>query len=242
MALIENRPQIFKLMPQKLKVDFHTHTSDDPQDYISFSAKELIDRAGCLGFDALAITNHDVVTYNPELEKYAAERGILLLPGVELTLSHKHVVIVNPALDGYPEIQELGDLAKIKNDHNLVIAPHPFYPGFKCLKSNLKAHLSSFDAVEFSFFYSRYINPNKKAVELADKQRRPLVGSSDCHNIWQMGWTYTLVEAEKNIPSIVAAVKEGRVEIRTTPLSLVTMVRVGINFVLGDRLRIHLRI
>ena len=29
-----------------LKVDFHTHTADDPKDYISFSSKELIDRAG----------------------------------------------------------------------------------------------------------------------------------------------------------------------------------------------------
>jgi predicted metal-dependent phosphoesterase TrpH len=229
-------------MAQKLKVDFHTHTADDPQDLISFTASELIDRAGRLGFDALAITNHDVVTYSLDLEKYAAERGILLLPGVELTLSNKHVVVINPELKSYPEIKTLEDLAKIKNDRNLIIAPHPFYPGFKCLKSKLERHLSSFDAIEFSFFYSRRINYNKKAIDLARKQRRPLVGSSDCHNIWQIGLTYTLVEAEKNIPSIFAAVKEGRVEINTAPLSLVAMVRVGVNFILGDRLKIHLRI
>lgn len=229
-------------MAQKLKVDFHTHTADDPEDFINFTAVELIDTAGRLGLDVLAITNHDVVTYTPELEKYAAERGILLLPGVELTLSNKHVVVISPKLKGYPEIKTLEDLSKIKNDRNLIIAPHPFYPGFKCLRSKLKAHHSSFDAIEFSSFYSRYINRNKKAAEFAREYNRPLVGSSDCHNIWQLGWTYTLVEAEKNIPSIVAAVKEGRVEINTTPLSLVTMVRVGINFILGDRLKIHLRI
>jgi predicted metal-dependent phosphoesterase TrpH len=229
-------------MLQKLKVDFHTHTADDPQDYISFSSTELIDSACRLGFDALAITNHDVVTYNPALEKYAVERGILLIPGAELTLSHKHVIVINPELKSYQEIQTLEDLAKIKNERTLIIAPHPFYPGSKCLKSDLEAHLSSFDAVEFSFFYSRYINCNKKAVDLAREHHRPLVGSSDCHNIWQIGSTYTLIEAEKNIPSIITAVKKGRVEIETTPLSLPAMIRVGINFVLGDRLKIHLRI
>jgi hypothetical protein len=229
-------------MLQKLKVDFHTHTADDPQDYISFSSTELIDRAQRLGFDALAITNHDVVTYSPALERFAGERGILLIPGAELTLSRKHVIVINPELKGYQKIKTLEDLAKIKNDRNLIIAPHPFYPGFKCLKSDLEAHLPSFDAVEFSFFYSRYINRNKKAVDLAREHHRPLVGSSDCHSIWQIGSTYTLVEAEKNISSIITAVKEGRVEIETAPLSLPAMVRVGINFVLGDQLKIHLRI
>jgi predicted metal-dependent phosphoesterase TrpH len=229
-------------MAQKLKVDFHSHTADDPQDYIAFSSKELIDRAHGLGFDALAVTNHDIVTFDLELEKYAEERGILLLPGIELTLSRKHVVVINPELDGYPGMQELEDLAKIKNDRNLIIAPHPFYPGFKCLWSRLEEHISSFDAIEFSFFYSRFINRNKRAVKLAHRHGKPLLGTSDCHNLWQVGFTYTLVEAEKNIPSIIAAVKEGKAEVATTPLSMGMMMRVGVNFALGDRLKIHLRV
>lgn len=229
-------------MARKLKVDFHSHTADDPQDYIAFSSKELIDRAHSLGFDALAITNHDTVTFDREVERYAEERGILLLPGIELTLSHKHVVVINPELDGYPGMQELEDLAKIKNDGNLIIAPHPFYPGFKCLWSRLEEHISLFDAIEFSFFYSRFINRNKRAVKLAHRHGKPLLGTSDCHNIWQVGFTYTLVEAEKNIPSIIAAVKEGKAEVATTPLSMGMMMRVGVNFALGDRLKIHLRV
>lgn len=229
-------------MARKLKVDFHAHTADDPQDYISFSSMELIERAQGLRFDALAITNHDIVTFNAELENYAAQRGILLLPGVELTLSHKHVVVINPELDGYPGIHKLEDLAKIKNDRNLIIAPHPFYPGFKCLRSRVEEHMAFFDAVEFSFFYSRHINYNKKATKLAHEYNKPLLGTSDCHNIWQMGLTYTLVEAEKNVPSLLAAVKEGKAELATSPLSLGTMMRVAINFTLGDRLKIHLRV
>jgi predicted metal-dependent phosphoesterase TrpH len=229
-------------MPTKLKVDFHTHTSDDPKDYIDFSSEQLIDRAAALGFDVLAITNHFVVTFNPDLEKYAADRGILLIPGTELTLSNSHVVIINPDIERDPGMRSLADLVGRDNSKSFVIAPHPYYPGFKCLGSKLEENIAAFDAVEFSFFYSRFINPNRKAVAAAREHRKPLVGSSDCHNIWQVGSTYSLVEAEKNIPAIIAAVKHGKVEVVTSPLPLATMVRVGINWVLGDKLGIHLRV
>ena len=226
----------------KLKVDFHTHTCDDPKDYIDFSAEELIDRAAERGLDALAITNHNVITFSCELEDYAAGRGVLLIPGVELTLSNKHVVVLNPNSRKAEDLRSLADLASIRHDGSLIIAPHPFYPGSRCLKSKLEEHLDFFDAIEFSFFYSRFINPNRKAVKIARASGKPLVGSSDCHNIWQVGFTYSLVEAQKTIPSLIKAVKEGRVEVATEPLSIWEMGRVGINWVLGDKLRIHLRI
>lgn len=226
----------------KLKVDFHTHTSDDPQDYIDFGAEMLIDRAVAAGFDAVAITNHDIVTFNRELEKYATDRGILLIPGIELTLSNSHVVVINPDVEHDLKMTSLTDLAVRDNSSSLVIAPHPYYPGAKCLRTKLEANIGVFDAVEFSFFYNHFINPNKRAVKTARTHRKPLVGSSDCHNVWQVGYTYSLVEAEKDIPSIISAVKEGKVEVATTPLSFATMIRVGVNWVLGDKLRIHLRI
>ncbi len=227
---------------QKIKIDFHTHTSDDPQDYINFSAEELVDRAARLGFDALAITNHDVVTNRPKLEEYAAARSVLLVPGAELTLSGKHVLLINPEADSLRSLRKLEDLEKIRNSSNLVIAPHPFFPGLKCLGRKLEAYLPLFDAIEYSFFYNDLVNRNKKAVCLANRANKPLVGDSDCHNIWQLGITYTHVEAEKNIPSIIRAVKQGKIEVVTTPLPLVTMARVAINFALGDRLKIHIRI
>jgi len=229
-------------MTQKLKVDFHTHTADDPEDYIDYSTEQLIDRASALGFDALAVTNHNTVTSGRGLADYAAAKNVLFIPGIELTLSNRHVVLLNPAFDGRPDIDRLEDLPSLRTDSTLVIAPHPFYPGLKCLRSKLFEHIGSFDAVEFSFFYSRLINPNRPAVEGARAARKPLVGSSDCHNIWQVGLTYSLVQAEKNVPSIIAAVKAGRVEVGTTPLSMLGMIRVAANFAMGDRLRIHLRI
>jgi predicted metal-dependent phosphoesterase TrpH len=229
-------------MAKMLKVDFHTHTADDPEDYIAFSGEQLIARAAHLGIDAVAITNHDIVTFSRELEEYAAGRGVLLIPGIELTLSKKHVLVINPDFGGTPDLSSLDDLAGIKCASNLIIAPHPFYPGSKCLRMKLAEYCDFFDAVEFSFFYNHMVNPNKKAVRFAGARGKPLVGSSDSHNIWQLGTTYSLVDSEKNIPSIISAVKDGRVRLSTVPLSLPTMMRVAVNFALGDRLKIHLRI
>ena len=42
-----------------LKVDFHTHTADDPADRIPYTTHALIERAAEHGYDALAITLHD---------------------------------------------------------------------------------------------------------------------------------------------------------------------------------------
>lgn len=229
-------------MAPKLKVDLHTHSADDPKDYINFSNHELIDRAAAQGFDALSIANHDIISFDRDLEKYAEKKGVLLIPGTEMTFSGKHVVIINPPFRTVPPKQALEDLVRFKGEATLIIAPHPFYPGRRALRGRLYASLPFIDAIEFSFFYCRAINKNKKAVKLAREKSIPLIGNSDCHNFWQLGTTYSLVEAEKDILSIIRAVKEGKVEIRTSPLSMITMVRVAINFVLADKLRLPIRI
>jgi len=225
-----------------LKVDLHTHTAEDPLESINYDAFQLIDRASQEGFDVLSITNHKLVTYNEELAEYAEKKGILLIPGIEATFSDKEVLILNPDFKKNPLKSSLEDLAKIKNDHNLIIAPHPFFPNKKSLKSDLFPYLTHFDAIEFSHFYNRYINFNKQAVQTANQYHKPLLGMSDCHNIWQFGKTYTLVEAGKEMFSIFQAIKNGRIEIRTTPVSLLTMTRVSLNFFLAKRLKTSFRI
>lgn len=229
-------------MPQKLKVDLHTHTAEDPLENITYDSFQLIDRASQEGFDVLAITNHDLITYNQELAEYAEKKGILLVPGIEASFSEKEVLILNPDFKNNSLKRSLEDLPKIKNDHNLFIAPHPFFPNKKSLKSDLYPYLSFFDAIEFSHFYNRYVNYNNQAVKAAKQYDKPLMGMSDCHNIWQFGTTYTLVEAEKEMFSIFQAIKKGKIEIHTKPVSLMTMTRVSLNFFLAKKLGTSFRL
>jgi predicted metal-dependent phosphoesterase TrpH len=227
---------------KRLKVDFHTHTAEDPEDNIAYTAHGLIDRAADLGYDALAVTNHNALTYSDELAGHAAERHLVLIPGIELTLSRKHVQVLSPAPRAFDAAQSLADLPRLRTPDDLVIAPHPYYLVGKSLQDSLDSIAAFVDAVEFSGYFSRLVNMNTKAVAAARRLAKPLVGSTDCHNLWQFGLTWTLVEAEKNVPAILAAVKAGRVEVRAEPLSLPAMARVAVNFLLLDRLKLPFRI
>ena len=65
-----------------LKVELHAHTADDPVDAVPHTTFELIDHAAALGYDALAITLHEQQLDLRRLAPYAAERGVVLIPGV----------------------------------------------------------------------------------------------------------------------------------------------------------------
>lgn len=229
-------------MSEKLKVDFHTHTAEDPYEKINYNAFQLIDKASKQAFDALAITNHNVITYNKELAEYAKEKGILLIPGTEAQFSQKHVLIINPNFRKVTLDKPLKDLRKIKNPTSLIIAPHPFFPGSRSLKSDLLSYISLFDAIEFSHFYNHLINCNKKALLIASQSKMPLIGSSDCHSLAQFGTTYSLVDSKKDVLSIIEAVKRRKIEIRSRPLSIVFMARIAIKFFWGRKFKASFRL
>jgi len=197
----------------------------------------LIDKASEDGFDVLAITNHNTITYNRELSDYAHQKGVLLIPGTEAEFSGRHVLVLNPGLKKVPSRLSLQDLEKFRSPASLIVAPHPFFPSPASLRSELYPHLSVFDAIEFSHYYNHLVNSNKKAVRVAQEARLPMIGNSDCHMLWQLGTTYSLVDAEKNVHSVLDAVKKGRVEIRTAPLSLSTMFRIALRLFWMKRTR-----
>lgn len=214
-------------MTQKLKVDFHVHTGEDPKDRdIRYSAKQLLDKAAEYDFDVITIANHMTVLYTKELRQYAEKRGILLIPGIEAYVEGKHVLIVNCRQRYYPPLKFANLRFHVGNDA-LIIAPHPFYPRSCCLQEKLEEHIEVFDAVEYSHLHFRLINFNKKAVAITEKYNLPLVGTSDAHTLKQLHTTYSLVDAEKSTPAILKAVRDKRVQIVTKPLSTAKLLQEG---------------
>src|SRR5688572_258870 len=120
----------------ELKADLHLHTRER-EEFITYNAWGLIDRAASYGFQVLRITNHDTVTFSAELQGYARERGILLIPGVEATVEGKHVLLYN--IDVPPErIRTFADLRRLRRPEWLVVAPHPFFPASYALRKRLR--------------------------------------------------------------------------------------------------------
>jgi predicted metal-dependent phosphoesterase TrpH len=205
-----------------IKLELHTHTDEDPADRIAHSARELIDRAASLSYGALAVTLHDRYFDAVPHAAYARERGVTLLSGIERTVGRHHILLVNfPARSA--TMHSLDDIRALKREHpnGLVVAPHPFYPIPSALGRVLEDNPDVFDAVEINAMYTAFVDFNRRAARWAQDQKKPLVGNTDLHLLAQMGSTYSVVDSEPSADAICAAIKAGRVEVRTEPLSMI---------------------
>ncbi|MCX8043786.1 MAG: PHP domain-containing protein [Desulfobacterota bacterium] len=210
-----------------LKADLHIHTCEDASDgFIAYDAYTLIDKAAELGFDVISITNHDCITFSDHLCRYAQERGILLIPGIEMKVQGKHILMYAPWKKIYRFHNTMSRLINQKDHDTLFIAPHPFFPSGKSLGKALVQWHALFDAIEFCHFYTQRIDYNRKAVQLAQKFNLPLVGTSDCHVLQQLNTTYTLINADKDIESIFDAIKQGNLVVVSSPLTLIDIGRI----------------
>jgi predicted metal-dependent phosphoesterase TrpH len=220
-----------------LKVDLHLHTSDDPVDNIRHDVWTLIDRAAELRFDALAITLHDRQFASPAADRYARERGIVLIPGIERTIGGRHVLLLNFPAE-VENVTSFEDVARLKARSNgIVVAPHLFFPAFSCLGRVIDKHAALFDAIEWSYFWTPWVNFNAPAARWAREHGKPLVGNSDCHDLRQLGRTYSMVIADRDRDAICASIRDGRVVLETQPVPTLELTRIASSMLLNGRKR-----
>ncbi len=215
-----------------LKVDLHMHSNYIQPWECKHNPKELIDKLIELGFDAACISEHarlnclgyqkdfpDALKTYYNFKDYAKSKGLLLLPGVEHKIEGKHVLLVNFTGE-ISKYRTFDDLKKLRLEHKdtIIIAPHPFFYKKMCLMNDLLKNIDLFDAIEYNSFYNIFINPNKKGIETAQKYNKPIIGNSDAHHLMQLNHTYTLIDAEKDVSSIIKAIKSNKVKLITEPL------------------------
>jgi len=222
-----------------LKVELHSHTSDDPVDQIPHTSLELIDRAAALGYDALAITLHDRRLDPRPLVPYAADRGLVLIPGIEKTIQGRHVLLLNFS-SAAEDVRSFADLAALKaREDGLVIAPHPFFPARNCLHGLMDRYADLFDAVEKNAMFTRRLDFNRRAERWAVAHGKPIVGNGDVHRLHQLGSCYSLVDAIPEPGAICAAIRSGHVTVTARPLTFVRAVTTMADLTIADLLPRH---
>lgn len=216
-----------------LKIDLHMHTNYVLKHFDShINPKDLIDKASKLNFDVLAITEHTgyttlkgfkpikdpLLTYH-HFKDYAKKKNILLIPGVEIFIQGKDVLLLNFTDDPH-KYKTFDDLERLKQENVFIMAPHPYFFGASCLGKKLTDNIKLFDAIEYSHFYLKYLNPNNRAVKVASKFNKPLVATSDAHFLFAFGRNYTIVDSEKNIDSILSSLEKNKLKMFTKPWDL----------------------
>lgn len=229
-----------------LKAELHTHINTDPQHRktINYSAFQLIDEAAKQNFNVLAITCHDLVYEDKLAEEYARKKGILLIKGVERTIEGKHVLIYNLSNAEAQKIHTFEELKKFKqnNPKIFVIAPHPFHWTPVCLRSKVIQCLEVFDTWEYSWYYTHWVNPNRKTTKLAKHYHKSVIGGSDVHRIDNLGATYTLIDSKPTVEDVFDAIKENKVKVVAKPLSWIKFTAIALSIlksIVREKLKTH---
>ena len=204
-----------------LKAELHSHCRLDPVDYriCRFTPERLISESAKLGYEVLAITCHDIDIWTQDLCEYAESLGINLIPGMEVTIEDAGHALVYNFHTGSENLNSFAKIRAHSREDTLVIAPHTFFPGPKCIKSSIAENIDIFDAIEYSGFRVPGINFNRRAQLLATEKRKPLVGNGDIHYLWQLGRTFSWIYSEPDAHSIIKAIKQGHVRMETSSLS-----------------------
>ncbi|SEO65781.1 hypothetical protein SAMN04487948_10420 [Halogranum amylolyticum] len=185
-------------------VDLHSHSRffhawrGRATRYDAFGLKLNTLAARLRGLDALAVTNHDY--------SYSAETRFPTIPGIEVSTSDGHVVVVGANPPDRTEVGELSASETVDLAHDrgcAAILAHPYR------NSNARNSGADFDAVEINGKNPEHI---AKTQQLAKQLDLPLVGGSDAHYLVEVGRAYTKIDADELTPAAVAdAIRDGRV-------------------------------
>lgn len=196
-------------------VDIHTHTrffhgfEGRPTAYDPLGARLLQLLSQWQQLDGVALTNHDY-----SLGYESRSKQTLFVPGIEISTTAGHVLIIGPdpprrTTPGELTPRDVVSLAH-KRDCAAIIA-HPFR------QSDVRNSGADFDAVEVNGKHPESI---EQVRALADALSVPVVAGSDAHYPVEVGRAFTRIQASRLTPeSVVDAIRAGRVEahLRRTP-------------------------
>ena len=225
-----------------IKVELHAHTSDDPGDWVPHHTQALLNHAARSGYGGLAVTLHNRWFDPTPFQAQAVALGIVLISGIERTIDGKHVLLINVPREA-GDVRTFDDVRALKQHvpGALVIAPHPFYPIPSALGDRLDGIVDVVDAVEVNAMYTRGLDYNRQARAWAAANGKPLVGNTDLHRLDQIGTTWSEVDAAPDADAICAAIRAGRVVVRSRPLSWPRAVWTMARMEIGGWGRGHLR-
>ncbi len=186
----------------KLRIDLHVHSHYSHDSLIR--PKELVRYATEKGLDGVAITDHDRLD---SAQRIARETGFFIIPGMEISSKQGHIVALNVKEAIRPGLTIDETIDRIRDSGGISIACHPM----TVFKGSVGKHTSSrFDAVEVINSSAVPFNYSVKyARKIAHSLGKPQVAGTDAHYGPQIGYAYTIVDAERDVDAVVRSIARG---------------------------------
>ena len=97
----------------KLRYDLHLHSCLSPCGDMDMTPNNLVGMAKLLGYDLIALTDHNSCLNTPAAVKAGQRLGVTVVPGMELcTREEAHVVCLFPTVEAALGIYEVPSLVK----------------------------------------------------------------------------------------------------------------------------------
>lgn len=193
-----------------LRGNLHAHTTNSDGEH---TPQKLVDAYAARNYDFLMISDHDVLTKPGTVQS----RGMILIPGVEITANGPHILHVNASSCLAPDADRQAVLEGIKAGGGFAIMGHPNWGrGFDhCPQAQLTA-LQGYTGIEIYNGVIRVLEGSPRATDrwdqlLAGGRRVWGFASDDCHREGdeQVAWMM-LQSQERTAAAILKALQAGR--------------------------------
>ena len=194
----------------KAELHSHSHYSKGKKVIVEgfHSPEEMLRHAQKTGLDILSVTDHETFKGSEQALRLEKKFDVLVLPGQELKCEKGHLLAygLQEEIQSNLSLEESIDL--IHQQGGIAVAPHPFDLakegiGKDCLKCDA---MESFNSLNRDFF------SNRKAAKFAVKHSMPETHGSDSHANQMMGAAPTWIKAEKDVESVLKALRKGEVK------------------------------
>lgn len=189
----------------KLKIDLHVHTIYSSDSFIT--PKQLVFYAKKRGLDGVAVTDHDRLDSAMKIRR---ETDFLIVPGMEISSADGHIVALNVGETIPKGLRSEDTVERIHRAGGIAIACHPA----TFFKGSLGEHVTrNFDAIEvinssaLPFGFSQ-----KRSEELASRLGVARVAGTDAHFAPEIGYAFTMIDAQPNVEEMASAIKNGKCE------------------------------
>lgn len=198
-----------------MKCDLHVHTRFSYD--TNSSPKEVVEAAIKNGIDCLAITDHNEVQGALEAEKYAADKSVLIIPGIEVKSRQGDILGLNVRQLIPKNLSAKETIRRIKEVGGMAIIAHPFGDWHPFL-GDLRSLIDKIDGIEV--LNASIFRGNKKALKLVRKYNLPFTAGSDAHHPKFVGRAYLEIPGQNlSVKEILKAIKNRNCRLCSEKLS-----------------------